>query len=171
MDLKLPFLQNTLLNSWYWENKCLRLQLKSSLLVLFENLYKVDTSSFQHLINRVPLLNYRYRGFFPLAMFQILTVALLPLKIRNPAKCIEKEHWSMIANSRQILYFSDSLGREKYSFRKQHYKQFIPEILQSHPCNCGLDTTYATLHLFIFWQQGNTGVHDVNVLSFISFNM
>ena len=39
----------------------------------------------------------------------------------------------MIANSRQILYFADSLGRKKYSFLKQQSKQVMPEPPQSHP--------------------------------------
>ena len=30
-------------------------------------------------INRIPLLKYRYRGFFPVTLFQLLTTRLLPL--------------------------------------------------------------------------------------------
>ena len=41
------------------------------------------------------------------------------------------EHWMMIANFRQNLPFAGSLGRENYSFLKQHYKQMMPESLQS----------------------------------------
>ena len=32
----------------------------------------------------------------------------------------------MIGNSRQILYFADSLGREMYSLLKQQYEKMIP---------------------------------------------
>ena len=74
----------------------------------------------------------------------------------------------MIANSRQKLYFADSLGRKKYSFLKQQYEQMMPEPLPSHPSVCGFYTIYAAFHLFIFRQEETTGVHDVNVLSFIS---
>ena len=74
----------------------------------------------------------------------------------------------MIANSRQKLYFADSLGREKYSFLKQHYEQMMPKPLQSHPSVCGFYTIYAAFRLFKFRQEEITGVHDVNVLSFIS---
>ena len=74
----------------------------------------------------------------------------------------------MIANSRQILYFADSLGRKKYSFLKQQYEQILTEPLQSHPSVCGFYTIYAAFHLFQFRQEEITVVHDVNVLSFIS---
>ena len=77
-------------------------------------------------------------------------------------------HWIMIAKPRQILYFADSLGCKKYSFLKQHYEQMMPEPLQSHPSVCGFYTMYAAFHLFKFRQEEITGVHDVNVLSFIS---
>ena len=46
---------------------------------------------------------------------------------------MQGEHWIMIANSCQKLYFADSLGRKKYSFLKQQYEQMMPEPIQSHP--------------------------------------
>ena len=72
----------------------------------------------------------------------------------------------MIANSRQILIFADSLGRKNYSFLKQQYEQMMPEPQQSYPSVCGFYTIYAAFHLFKFRQEEITGVHDVNVLSF-----
>ena len=84
---------------------------------------------------------------------------------------MQGEHWIMIANSRQILHFADPLGRKKYNFLKQHYEQMMPELLQSHPSVCGFYTIYAAFHLFNFRQEEFTGVHDVNVLSFISIYM
>ena len=80
---------------------------------------------------------------------------------------MQGERWVMIANSRQKLYSADSLGRKKYSFLKQQYEQMMPEPLQSHPSVCGFYTIYAAFHLFKFRQEEITGVHDVNVLSFI----
>ena len=44
----------------------------------------------------------------------------------------------------------------------------MPAPLQSHPSVCGFYTIYAAFHLFKFRQEEITGVHDVNVLSFIS---
>ena len=81
---------------------------------------------------------------------------------------MQGEHWTMIANSCQKLYFADSLSRKKYSFLKQQYEQMMPEQLQSHPSVCGFYTRYAAFHPFKFRQEKITGVHDVNVLSFIS---
>ena len=78
------------------------------------------------------------------------------------------KHWIMIANSRQIFYFADSLGREKYSFLKQHYEQMMPEPLQPLPNVCGFYTIDAAFHLFKIRQEEITGVHNVNVFSFIS---
>ena len=75
-------------------------------------------------------------------------------------------HWIMIANSLQILYFAESLGRKKYSFFKPQFEQIMPESLQSHPIVCGFYTIYAAFHLFKSRQQENTGVHDVKLLSF-----
>ena len=80
---------------------------------------------------------------------------------------MQGEHWIMIANSRQILCFADSFGRKRHSFSKQ-YEQMMPEPLHSHPSICGFYTIYAAFHLFKFQQEETTGVHDVNVLSFIS---
>ena len=81
---------------------------------------------------------------------------------------MQSEHWIIFAKSCHILYFADFLGRKKYSFFKQQYEQMMPEPLQSHPGVCGFYTIYAAFHLFKFRQVENTGVHDVNVLSFIS---
>ena len=75
----------------------------------------------------------------------------------------------MTANFRHELYFAVSLGCEGYSFlSNQHYKQVMRDPLQSRPSVCGFYTIYAAFHLFKFRQEKNTGVHDVNVLSFIS---
>ena len=81
---------------------------------------------------------------------------------------MQGEHCLMIANSRQKLYFADSLGRKKHSFLNQQYEKMMPEPLQSPPSFCDFYTIYAAFHFFKFRQEGITGIHDVNVLSFIS---
>ena len=81
---------------------------------------------------------------------------------------MQGEHWIRIANFRQKLYFADSFGREKYNFFKQQYEQMMPEPLQSLLSVCGFYTIDAAFHLFMVRQDEITGVHDVNVLSFIS---
>ena len=154
-----------LLNSLYWEKECHRLQLTS--LVLLEKTSKIDIVSVQQISNRISLLKYRYRGFFPSDYVPTLDNDTFAIINTQPSN-MQGEHWILIAKSCQILYFADFLGRKKYSFLKQPYEQMMPEPLQSHPRVCGFYTIYAVFHLFKFRQEEITGVHDVNVLSFIS---
>ena len=81
---------------------------------------------------------------------------------------MQGEQWIMIANSRQVLYFADFLGRKGYSFLKQQYEQMMPEPLQSHPSVCRFYTIYSAFHFFKLRQEEITGVHHVNSLSFIN---
>ena len=128
---------------------------------------KMDNVSLQQIINRIPLLKYWYRGFFTSDYVPTLgndTFAIINTQPSN----MHGEHWIMIANSRQKMYFADSLGRKKYSFLKQQSEQMMPEPLQSHPCVCGFYTIYAEFHLFNFRQEEITGVQNVDVPSFTS---
>ena len=136
-------------------------------LVLLEKTSKMDNVSLQQKLNRFPLLKYWYRGSFSSDYVPTLDNDTFAIIDTQPSK-MQGEHWIMIANSRQELYFADSLGRKMYSFRKQQYEQMMPDPLQSHPSVCGFYTIYAAFHLFKFRQEEITGVHDVNVLSFIS---
>ena len=124
----------------------------------------MDNVSLRQVINRIPLFKYRYRGSFPSDYVSTLDNDTFAFINTQPSN-MQGEHWIMIANSRQKLYFADSLGRKKYSFLKQHYEQMMPEPLQSHPRVCGFYTIYVAFHLFKFRQEEITGVHDVNVLS------
>ena len=135
--------------------------------MLLEKTFELDKVSLQQIINRNPLLKYRYCGSFPSHYVPNLdndTFAILNTQPSN----MQGEHWIVIENSRQKLYFADSLSRQKYSFIKQQYGQMMPDPLQSHPSVCGLKTKNAAFHLFKFRQAEITGVHDVNLLSFIS---
>ena len=128
---------------------------------------KMDNDSLQQIINRIPLLNYRYRGSFPSDCVPTLDNDTFAIINTQPSN-LQGEHWLLIAKSRQVLYFVDSLGRKEYSFLKQQYDQMMPEPLQSHPSVCSFYTIYAAFHLFKFRQEEITGVHDVIVISFIS---
>ena len=136
-------------------------------MVLLEETSKKDNVSLQQIIHRIPLLKYRHRVSFPSHYVPTLDNNTFAITKTQPSN-MQGEHWIMIANSRQKLYFADSLGRKKYSFLKQHYEQMMPEPLQSHPSVCGFCTIYAVFHLFKFRQEEITGVHAVNLLSFIS---
>ena len=81
---------------------------------------------------------------------------------------MQGEYWIVIENFHQKLYFVESLGRKKYRLLKQQHEQMMPEPLQSHSSVCGFYTIYAAFHLFKFRQAEITGVHDINVLSFIT---
>ena len=135
--------------------------------MLLERTFEVNIVSLQQTINRIPLLRYWYRDSFPLDYVPTLDNETFASVNTQPSK-MQGEHWNMIAKSRQILFFADSLGSKKYSFLKQQYEQMMPEPLKSQPSVCGFYTMYAAFHHFKFRQDEITGVHDVKVLSFIS---
>ena len=127
----------------------------------------MDNFALQQIINRIPLLKFRYLGSFPSHYVPTLDNDTFAIMNTQPSN-MQGEHWVMITIFQHELNFADSLGREKYSFLKQHYKQMVPAPLQSHPSACGFFTIYAAFNLFKFRQEEITGVHDVNILTFIS---
>ena len=128
----------------------------------------MDNFALQQIINRIPLLKFRYLGSFPSDYVRTLDNDIFAIINTQPSN-MQGEHWIMIANFRHELYFADSLVRNGYNFlNNQLYKQMMPAPLQSHPSVCGFYTIYAAFHLFKFQQEEIAGVHDVNVLSFIS---
>ena len=128
----------------------------------------MDNFSLQQLINRIPLLKFRYLGSFPSDYVPSLDNDTFAIINTQPSK-MQGEHWIIIAKFRHEMYFADFLGCEGYSFlNNQHYKQMMPAPLPSHPSVCGFYTIYAAFHLFKFRQEETTGVHNVNVLSFMS---
>ena len=127
----------------------------------------MDNCALQQIINRIPLLKFRYLGSFHSDYVPTLDNDTFA-NINTQPSNMQGEHWIIIANFRHELCFADSLGCKGYSFLKQHYKQMMPAPLQSHPSVCGFYAIYAAFHLFKFRQEEITGVHDVNVLSFIS---
>ena len=96
----------------------------------------MDNFALQEIINRIPLLKFRYLGSFVSDYVPTLDNDTFAIINSQPSN-MQGEHWIMIANFRQELYFADSLGCTKYSFFKQHYKQMMPAPLQSHPSVCG----------------------------------
>ena len=76
---------NTLLNSLYWENKCLQLQLTSFVLLEKTSKWIVFLCSKKSTVSHYSSIG--TVAFFPRTMFQLLTMTLLPLYIRNPAIC------------------------------------------------------------------------------------
>ena len=127
----------------------------------------MDNFALQQIISRIPLLKFRYLGSFPSDHVPTLDNDTFAIINTQPSN-MQGEHWITIAYFRHELYFADSLGRKGYSLLKQQYTQMMPAPLRSHPSVCGFYTIYAAFHLFKFQQKEITGVHYVNVLSFIS---
>ena len=131
---------------------------------------KMDNVSLQQINNRIPSLKCRYRGSFISDFVPTLDNDTFAIVNTQPSN-MQGEHWMMIANSRQKLYFADSLGCKMYSFLKHQSKQMMPEPLQGHPSVCGFYTINEGFRLFEFRQGEITGVYDVNELSFISWGL
>ena len=102
----------------------------------------MDNFALQQIINRIPLLKFRYLGSFPSDYVPTLDNDTFAIINTQPSN-MQGEHWIMIENFRHELYFADSLGRKGYNFLKQHYKQMMLATLQSHPSVCGFYTIYA----------------------------
>ena len=97
----------------------------------------MDNFALQQILNRIPLLKFRYLGSFPSDYVPTLDNDTFAIINTQPSN-IQGEHWIMIANFQHELYFADSLARKGYSFlNNQHYKQMMPALLQSHPSVCG----------------------------------
>ena len=92
--------------------------------MLLEKTSKVDNVFLQQIINRIPLLKYRYRGSFPSDYGPTLDNDTFAIKNTQPSK-MQGEHWIIIANFCQKSYLADSLVRKMYSFLKQQNEQMI----------------------------------------------
>ena len=68
---------------------------------------KMDNVSLQQIIERIPLLKYRYRGSFSSDYVPTLDNDTFAI-INTQPSIMQGKHWIMIANSRQKLYFADS---------------------------------------------------------------
>ena len=101
-----------------------------------EKAFRMDNVSLHQIFIRSPLLKYRTRGSFPCDYVPTVdngTFAIINTQTSN----VKGENWIMIANSRQKLFFADSLGRKEYSFLKRQYQEMMPEPVQSHTSVCG----------------------------------
>ena len=126
----------------------------------------MDDIALRQIIDRFPLLWYRYLGSFPSDRVPNLPNDTFAIVNTEPSY-MSGEHWVMIAKFKQQMYFADSFGGS-CNFFMQDYQKMVPVKLQSHPSVCGFFAINSAFHLFKFQQEQLTGVHDVNVLSFIS---
>ena len=72
----------------------------------------MDFVSPQQIVDHIPLLKYRNRGFFLSEYVPTLDKDIFAF-INTQASSMQSEHWIMIASSRQILYIENSFGRKK----------------------------------------------------------
>ena len=134
--------------------------------MFLEKVSKKDIVSLHLLINFIPLLKFRFFGSFPSDYVPTLDNDIFATKKTQLSK-LQGEQWKMIANACQKLNFANIFGRKMYTFLKEQFEQMMPDTLQSHPRVCCFYTIYAAFHLFKFRQEEITGVHDVNVFSFM----
>ena len=75
----------------------------------------MDTLSLQYVVNRIPLLKYRYIALIPSECVPTLDNDIFAI-LNTQISIMQGEHWIGIATLRQEMYFPDSLGRKKYRF-------------------------------------------------------
>ena len=126
----------------------------------------MDDITLLQIIDRIPLLKYQYLGSFPSDRVPNLPNVTFAIVNTEPSY-MSGEHWVLIAKFKQQLYFADSLGGS-CNFLEQDNQKMVPVTLQSYRSVCGFYAINSAFHLFKFQQEQLTGVHDVNVLSFIS---
>ena len=124
---------------------------------------EIDNVSLQQIINRIPLLKYRYLGSLPSACVPSFDKDTFVIVKTQPSK-LQGEHWIIDADSPHRMYFADFFDREKYSIPKQHYKKTMPVSLQSLFSVCDFSLIYAASQFFKFRQEEITEVNLVFVL-------
>ena len=80
--------------------------------MLSERISEMDNFSLQQVLNRIPLLKYRYRGSFPSDYVPTPDNDTFAIINTQPSD-MQVEHWIMIGKFCQILYFADPLGHKK----------------------------------------------------------
>ena len=68
---------------------------------------KIDNFALQQLINRIPLLKFRYFGSFPSDFVPTPDNDTFGIINTQPSN-MQREHWIMNGNFRHELYFADS---------------------------------------------------------------
>ena len=126
LDYTLVHLQKVSQKSMYWLNVCLLLQ--STKLMLSERIFEMDNFSLKEIVNRQPLLKYRYIGSFQSHFVPNLSNDTFAIINTQPSNT-PGEHWIMVAKFHQVLYFADSLGLfiNNYPFLKQNYSPIVQD--------------------------------------------
>ena len=107
-------------------------RLQSTSWVLWERIFEMDNTSLKQIVNRIPLLRYRYMGSFPSDFSPNLPNDTFAIVNTQPSNT-PGEHWIMIAKFHHELYLTDSL-HQQLPFSK---KEMVRTRLQDHPSVCG----------------------------------
>ena len=95
----------------------------------------MDNVALRQIINRIPLLKYRYIGSFSCDYVPTLPKDTFAI-INTQPNTMQGEHWIMIAKHRHQLFSADSLGRRDDNVLRKNYKRMIPERLELHQSFC-----------------------------------
>ena len=101
-------------------------QVQLTNLVTLGKISKMDNVPLQQIINRIPLLKYRYFGYFPSDYVPIPPNETFAIIYRQSC-FIQGKYWIIVANSCHKLHFADSLGGS--ILLKHQYKQMMPKFL------------------------------------------
>ena len=80
--------------------------------MLLEKISEMDNVALRQIIDRIPLLKYRYIGSYPYDLVPTLPNNTFAIVNTQPSQK-EGEHWIMIAKFHNQLFFADSLARQK----------------------------------------------------------
>ena len=130
----------------------------------------MDNVSLSEIINKIPLLKYKYLGSYPANNSPILPVNSFKIVNTEPGGS-EGGHWILLANRDGKLFYGDSLGQpiEMYTHISPQVKiihDLVTHKLQIMPSLCGLYCIYFA------WRVYNRllpilSTNDLDVLQFI----
>ena len=106
------------------------------ILALLERIFELDNVAFRQNVKFILLFTRQYLGSFPSGLISTLPNEIFAIRKTQLSK-MQGDPCKIIADSPRKVSFPDSLRREKYNSVKQHYKQMIPEPLQSLLNFCG----------------------------------
>ncbi len=130
----------------------------------------MDNEAILSIIKKCPSLRYKFMGVYASDTFPMLRKNTFQIINTSPNYDVG-EHWIMLANKDDAIYFADSMGRclESYTniflrvadfYQKIH--RLVPKRLQSLPL-CGLYAIYFARRIFTNLPIG-AFLHDLEII-------
>ena len=107
---------------------------------------RLDNVAVQQIIFWPPVIKTRLIRRFSSNYVPLLHNETLAVKYTQPNN-VQGGHWIMFENACYKVFFADPLGGKNYNFLKQHYKQNLPEPLQSQPSVCGFYARFMQFYI------------------------